>query len=48
MFMRVLAVGLTLVAATGAAQPVGDPLAGHWELNVGRSRYGGGAELPHA
>jgi len=45
MFIRALAVGLTLVAASGAEQPVGDPLAGHWELNVARSRYGGGAEL---
>ena len=43
MFIRLLAVGLSLVAASGAAQPVGDPLAGHWELNVARSRYGGGA-----
>jgi hypothetical protein len=44
MFLRLLAVGLSLAAASGVVQSAGDPLAGHWELSVGRSRYGGGAE----
>ena len=49
--MRALAprlLGFTLacgLSSTIAAQaPAADPLVGHWELNVARSHYGGGAE----
>src|SRR3954462_2804489 len=33
---------LLAIAASAAKRP--DPLAGHWELNVKKSHYGGGAQ----
>ena len=43
MIGRTAAVGTFLLAiATGQESPA-DPLVGRWELNVGRTHYGGGA-----
>jgi hypothetical protein len=43
MTTRITSLCITLVLAATAASA--DPLAGKWVLNVGRSHYGGGAEL---
>jgi len=43
--VRIASVVFAAIVAFATPSPhVGDPMAGHWELNLGRTHYGGGAE----